>query len=121
VRPGDDWLYLLTPNTKDRIHSQFGNLQSIRAVGSPPSLQMHPDDARARGLSEAVLVRVQNDRGSFELPLRLDLGIKPGCVVSSNGLWISDGGTVNFCSTGRETDLGHGAAFHENLVRVQRA
>jgi anaerobic selenocysteine-containing dehydrogenase len=120
-RPGDDWLYFMTPNTKNRIHSQFNNLQSIRAVSPKPSLQMHPDDAGARGLKHGQRVRIHNDRGSLELPVQFDLGIKPGCVATTNGRWISEGGTVNFCSLGRETDLGHGAAFHENLVRVERA
>jgi hypothetical protein len=25
---------------------------------------------------------------------------------------------VNFCSYGRETDMGHGAAFHDALVEI---
>ncbi|MEJ2483449.1 MAG: hypothetical protein P8049_10140 [Gemmatimonadota bacterium] len=36
-----------------------------------------------------------------------------------NGWWISEGGTVNFCSAGRETDIGYGAAFHDNLVELE--
>jgi hypothetical protein len=27
---------------------------------------------------------------------------------------------VNFLSLGRETDMGHGAAFHDNLVDVEK-
>jgi hypothetical protein len=37
-----------------------------------------------------------------------------------NGWWIPDGGTVNFLSAGRETDMGYGAAFHENLVDIEK-
>jgi hypothetical protein len=37
----------------------------------------------------------------------------------ANGWWITEGGTVNFLSLGRETDMGHGAAFHDNLVDVE--
>ena len=66
-------------------------------------------------------MRLFNDRGSLEVKVRLVHGIKPGCVSMTNGWWISEGGTVNVCSLGRETDMGHGAAFHDNLVQVERA
>lgn len=112
-------LYFMTPNTKNRIHSQFNNLESIRAFSPAPRLHMHPLDAEARGVADGDVVRVRNDRGSLEVPVRLVHGIKPGCVSMTNGWWISQGGTVNFCSMGRETDMGHGAAFHDNLVQVE--
>lgn len=114
-------LYLMTPNTKNRIHSQFGNLRMIRRLDPAPVVHVHPEDARARGIENDSIVRVFNDRGEFRLPARLDHGLKPGCVSSTNGWWIQDGGTVNFCSAGRETDMGHGAAFHDNLVQVELA
>ncbi|HSG49277.1 MAG TPA: molybdopterin-dependent oxidoreductase, partial [Longimicrobiales bacterium] len=43
-------LHFMTPNTKNRIHSQFNNLESIRMFSPAPTLQMHPDDAAARGI-----------------------------------------------------------------------
>jgi anaerobic selenocysteine-containing dehydrogenase len=64
---------------------------------------------------------VFNDRGSLEVEARLDPGIRAGAVAMTNGWWISEGGTVNFLSRGRETDLGHGAAFHDNMVQVEAA
>jgi len=112
-------LYFLTPNTKNRIHSQFNNLEMIRQLSPRPSLAIHPEDADARGCSDGDVVEVFNDRGAFRVEARLDLGIKPGCVSVTNGWWISEGGTVNFCSLGRETDMGYGAAFHDNLVEVR--
>ncbi len=112
-------LRFLTPNTKNRIHSQFNNLESIRQFSAAPRLQIHPEDAGARGIADGGWVRVFNDRGELRLRARLDAGIRPGCVSVTNGWWITQGGTVNFTSLGRETDLGHGAAFHENLVEVE--
>jgi anaerobic selenocysteine-containing dehydrogenase len=114
-------LYLMTPNTKNRIHSQFGNLRMIRRVDPGPAVHVHPTDARARGIEEGTRVRVFNGRGEFRLPARHDPGLKPGCVSVTNGWWIPEGGTVNFCSGGRETDMGHGAAFHDTLVEVEPA
>jgi hypothetical protein len=45
--------------------------------------------------------------------------VRSGCVVVANGWWLSDGAAVNLCSLGRETDMAHGAAFHDNLVEVE--
>jgi anaerobic selenocysteine-containing dehydrogenase len=114
-------LNFLTPNTKNRIHSQFNNLQMIRQFDDRPMIALHPKDASTRGIRAGDLVRVFNDRGSLELEAQIDFGLRAGCVSATNGWWIIEGGTVNFCSLGRETDMGYGAAFHDNLVEVELA
>jgi anaerobic selenocysteine-containing dehydrogenase len=111
----------MTPNTKNRIHSQFGNLRMIRRIDPGPAVHVHPADAADRGIRDGALVRVFNRRGEFRLPASLDSSLKQGCVSVTNGWWIQEGGTVNFCSPGRETDMGHGAAFHDTLVEVENA
>ena len=113
-------LQLLTPNTKNGIHSQFLNLDVIRPFEPGPVLCMGPEDAEGRRLRAGDRVRIHNDRGELFLPLRIDFGIRPGVVVAVNGWELQDGGTVNLLSEGRETDMGHGAAFHDNLVEVER-
>ncbi len=112
--------YFMTPNTKNRIHSQFNNLRMIRCHSPFPTLSVSPVDASRKQLREGDRVRVFNDRGSLEVEVRIDGGLLPGCVSMTNGWWITEGGTVNFLSRGRETDLGHGAAFHDNLVEVEK-
>lgn len=112
-------LYFMTPNTKNRIHSQFNNLDMIRRLSPAPFVAMHPEDARTRGIRDGSKARVFNDRGSIQIDVRFDYGVKRGCVAVTNGWWITDGGTVNFCSSGRETDMAYGAAFHENLVEME--
>ena len=123
-RPSDEArrfpLQLLTPNTKNRIHSQFGNLTMLRDVAGRPRASMHPDDARARGIAEGDPVRIHNDRGEFRAAARFDHGQRRGVVFVPNGFWRTEGAAVNHCSRGRETDLGHGAAFHDVLVEVER-
>jgi len=112
-------LYFMTPNTKNRIHSQFNNLRMIRQFGDRPEVQIHPDDACNRGIDDGDRVRIFNDRGELRVAARLDHGIRPGCIAVTNGWWTTEGGTVNFCSRGRETDMGHGAAFHDNRVEIE--
>jgi len=113
-------LQLLTPNTKNRIHSQFGNLPSIRSLDPDTYAEMSPADAAARGIVDGDRVCVFNDRGRVEITVRLDHSLRPGCLVIHNGWWLSEGGGINLLSAARETDMGHGAAFHDNAVEVER-
>lgn len=114
-----DQLHLLTPNTKNSIHSQFHMLPSLRGLGAEHAIFLHPEDAEARGLRHGDRVRIFNGRGELVLPLRLDFGLRRGVVVAYNGFGEEDGGSVNRLSLGRETDLGHGAAFHDCWVKVE--
>jgi anaerobic selenocysteine-containing dehydrogenase len=82
---------------------------------------MSPVDAAGRGIAEGDRVRVFNDRGSVEIEVRLDHSLRPGCFVIHNGWWLSEGGGINLLSAARETDMGHGAAFHDNAVEVEHA
>jgi anaerobic selenocysteine-containing dehydrogenase len=112
---------LLTPNTHNRIHSQFGNLPSVRALAPAPLAFVHPADAARHGIREGDRVRVFNDRGALEIEARLDAGLRPGCVCVTNGWWMSEGGAVNVLSKARETDMAHGAAFHDIAVGIEKA
>jgi hypothetical protein len=40
-------------------------------------------------------------------------------VSITNGWWLCEGGGVNRLSAARETDMGHGAAFHDNAVEIE--
>ncbi len=113
-------LSLMSPNTKNRIHSQFGNLESIRALDSEPLLIMSPKDARAREIKQGERIKVWNERGEVLIKTSFDHSLRPGNVVMVNGYWNSEGGSPNLLSKGRETDMGHGTAFHDNMVEVEK-
>jgi anaerobic selenocysteine-containing dehydrogenase len=113
-------LRFLTPNTKNRIHSQFNNLKMIGALDDTPLVWLSPEDAKARAVRNKDRVWIFNDRGRLTMEARIDFSLRKGCVWVTNGWWISEGGTVNFLSFGRETDMGHGAAFHDNLVEIEK-
>lgn len=111
---------LLTPNTKNRIHSQFGNLPSIRALEDRAIVWISSFDAEVRKLAAGDQVRVFNDRGCLELEIGIDRSLRNGVAWITNGWWERQGGSVNELSLGRETDIGHGAAFHDNMVEIER-
>jgi anaerobic selenocysteine-containing dehydrogenase len=113
-------LQLLTCKTRDRIHSQFGNLSMIREVDRPRVLDIHPKDARARGLGEGDTARIWNDRGAARAPVRLNPGIRPGVVHVLEGRCVEDDPWTNLVTDDGVTDMGYGATFYECLVEVER-
>ncbi|MBI9070870.1 MAG: molybdopterin-dependent oxidoreductase [Melioribacteraceae bacterium] len=113
-------LSLMTPNTKNRIHSQFNNLELIKQISAKPVISINPEDAKRRNIKNGDLVKVFNDRGNLTIEAGLTFSIKAGAVSITNGWWLKDGATVNILSADRETDMGHGAAFHDNMVEVEK-
>lgn len=112
---------LLSPNTKNRIHSQFGNLQWIRQIDPSPLIHLHPADAREFAIVDGDTIRMFNARGEVRLPVKLDAQMKQGTILLYNGYWHQEGGSPNTLSTGLETDMGHGTAFHDTRVAIEKA
>lgn len=113
-------LQLLSCKTRDRIHSQFGNLDWVREVERPHRLDIHPIDARVRGLSEGDVAAAWNDRGRIELEVRIDEGLRPGVVHILEGRCHEGDPEVNRLTDAGVTDMNHGATFYECLVEVER-
>ena len=110
-------LTLLTASSDRRITSTFGNL----AYSDEVWLEMHSQDAGARGLGEGRLVRIWNDLGEVHLRLRLTADIRPGVVCSPQGAWLrtSDHGqTVSALAPSHYADLCQGACFNDTRVEV---
>jgi anaerobic selenocysteine-containing dehydrogenase len=114
-------LQLLTCKTRERIHSQFGNLDLIQEAERPRVLDIHPDDAAARGLKEGDLARIWNARGSAEAPVHLNPGIRKGVVHVLEGRCVEDDPWMNLVTDDGVTDMGWGANFYECRVEVEPA
>lgn len=112
--------HLMSPNTKNRIHSQFGNLKLIKAVDSPPHVTISDSDARDKKLKNGDCVRIYNETQELIMPVKIDGSLRPGCIVLYNGYWNYNEGGPNTFSRGKETDMGHGAAFHDTKVGMQK-
>jgi anaerobic selenocysteine-containing dehydrogenase len=114
-------LALITPASDRRITSTFGGLSTND--GTPP-IEMHPDDARPRGLVDGVLVRMWNDLGEVRLPLRITEAVRPGVVSSLKGAWLrsSDNSqTVSALAPAHHADLAGGACYNDARVEVAAA
>jgi molybdopterin guanine dinucleotide-containing S/N-oxide reductase-like protein len=107
------------------MNSTFANLDGHRKMEARTSqrLEMHPLDAKSRGIADGDAVRVWNDRGSLTLTALINGSVPPG-VVAGHMDWAkmsADGGNVNALSSERLTDLGAGATFYSVLVEVAKA
>jgi anaerobic selenocysteine-containing dehydrogenase len=111
-------LVLISPASDRRITSTFGG---SKPSDGAPTLEMHPDDARRRGLAGGTTVKVWNDLGEVHLPLRVTDVVPPGVVATWKGTWLrtSDNGqTVSALVPGHHADLSGGACFNDTRVEV---
>ena len=112
-------LVFLTPNAANRIHSQFGNLKIIKETTPEACVKMSPLDAKNRSLKNGQKIRVFNNLGELTGKVFITERVLPGIVVLPNGVWINDEGGGNHLIDGKETDMGFGAAFHDNRVEIE--
>jgi anaerobic selenocysteine-containing dehydrogenase len=117
-------LGFLSPPARHFLNSSFANLARFREFEREPHLDMHPLDARARGIADGDMVRVFNDRGSHRLRARVNAKPRPGVVVAPSVWWKKyspDRGNANNLTSQRTADLGGGATFYDCRVEVERA
>jgi anaerobic selenocysteine-containing dehydrogenase len=117
-------LCLVTPANHYFLNSVFGNVPGQQRRAGVATLLIHPDDAAPRGIGTGDEVRVANARGSFLAQADVSDRIRPGVVASTKGRWPAhsrEGSTVNATVDERDSDMGPGAVFHDNRVRVDRS
>ena len=83
---------------------------------SPPPARVHPDCAA--GLADGALARVESELGELAVRVRHDDRVRPGLVLLPKGGRLRDGSCANLLIRARATDLGGGAAFYEEPVRL---
>jgi anaerobic selenocysteine-containing dehydrogenase len=125
ARPGDRYpLAMISPPARNFLNSSFVNVKSLRDIEGEPLLEMHADDAAARGIASGDTVRVFNDRGSYRCTARVNQRARAG-VVNGLGVWWRklglDGRNVNELTHQRLTDMGRAAAFYDCAVQVERS
>jgi anaerobic selenocysteine-containing dehydrogenase len=117
-------LAMISPPARHFLNSTFVNVKSLRDIEGEPLLEIHPEDAAARGLADGSVVEVFNDRGVYRCKVAVTTRARPG-VVNGLGIWWRklglDGTNVNELTHQRLTDLGRAAAFYDCLVEVRAA
>jgi anaerobic selenocysteine-containing dehydrogenase len=115
-------LAMISPPARNFLNSSFVNVKSLRDIEGEPLLEMHADDAAARGIAAGDTVRVFNDRGSYRCAVRINQRARPG-VVNGLGVWWRklglDGSNVNELTSQHLTDMGRAPTYYDCAVQVE--
>ncbi len=111
-------LALISPASERSISSTLAELPrpTVR-------LEMHVDDAGARGLADGDQVRVFNALGEVRCPVVTSSAVRVGTVSLPKGLWrrhTDNGWTATALVPDTLTDLGGGACFNDARVQVEK-
>ncbi|WP_020561070.1 molybdopterin-containing oxidoreductase family protein [Thiofilum flexile] len=117
-------LAMISPPERHFLNSTFVNIESLRKTTPEPTLEIHPIDAAARGISTGSLVAIFNDRGNFQAKAVITDKVRAGLVVAPSTWWKGmsrDGKNCNEVTSQALTDLGNGPTFYDCLVEVKVA
>lgn len=117
-------LAFVSPPARNFLNTSFANLPRFVDQEGGPRVEIHPDDAAARGIVGGERLRIFNDRGAFHATAVLTERVRRGLVVSPSIWWpklSGDGENANAVTSSELTDMGGGPVFYDCLVEVERA
>jgi len=90
-------LSFIQGHTRFRTHSMFANVSSLQKLNPEPTVEINPQDAKERNISDNDMVTVFNDRAKTTLKARVTEGVRPRVVNISEGWWLDQfkEGSVN--------------------------
>jgi anaerobic selenocysteine-containing dehydrogenase len=115
-------LNMLSPKSHAFLNSSFGNLPTQLRHAGRQKVMLNPADAQARTIAAGQVVRVFNDRGSFNAVAEVTPDTKPGVIVSPMGYWRDaelGPRTVNAINPQAYADYGRAPTFSDTLVEVE--
>ncbi len=122
-----DGLSLISPASHHFVTSSLANGPGqLRAEGSP-FIEIHPDDAAARGIAHGQTVFVENSRGCVALRAVVTDGVRPGVVAAPKGRWgklgdaLGENRNVNWTTSDALGDFAGQSTFHSNRVWLRPA
>ncbi len=110
-------LRLLSLVRRSAIHSQI-----LPEKQSPaPLVWVAPDCPALQGIDVSQPVVLVSPLGRMPVTVRTMPGLHPGTIVYRRGDWMNRGGGVNQLIASGLTDLGGGAPFYDQYVRLENA
>jgi anaerobic selenocysteine-containing dehydrogenase len=115
-------MFISSPN-HNFLNSSLSNVDKLKRIEKEPALQIHPDDAKERGINDGDFIRIWNLRGQCEFKVKVIDAMLPGVVVSQGLWWERDdkkSHRVNQLTPNRLADMGGGATFFSTTVQVSK-
>jgi anaerobic selenocysteine-containing dehydrogenase len=121
--PEAEALDLVTGASHHFVSSSLANQQGLLEKAGSPFVEIHSQDAQARGIRDGDMVVVANGRGSVSLRAVVTDAVRPGVLVSPKGRWpkLSGGGGVNWTTSDALGDMAGQSTFHSNKVWLRLA
>ena len=121
-------LQLSNVRTRFHIHNQFNDALWIQQYGEP-FVEVNPTEAAERGLENGDVVRVFNDRGSYQCRIHANEAIRPGSARMWEGAtadYLEEGNMQNVTNDvlnerGVELLCGPVIPFSDTLVQIEKA
>ena len=117
-------LQLITGKSLHFLNSGYSNMDRHRRRAGELLIEIHPDDARPRGVAAGDSVRVWNGRGEVRAVCAVSDRVRPGVAWMPFGGFLDAGGarrSVNVLTPVEPTDWGGGSGLYDAFVEVAPA
>ncbi|MCG6917220.1 MAG: molybdopterin-dependent oxidoreductase [Deltaproteobacteria bacterium] len=116
ISPDADFpLRLLTLVRRNFLHSQILPEEHVPV----PSVWISEENMIVRGLDPDKDIYMVSPLGRLKVRIKYDRGLHPQVVIYRRGDWMSLGGGANQLIEAELTDLGGGAAYYSQFVRLE--
>ncbi len=115
--PADYPLRLLSLVRRKAIHSQMRPEDHKQ----PPEVWVAPDNLCLKNLNLQKPVELVSELGRLKVAVQTLEDLHPEVVIYRRGDWISRGGGINQLIAARLTDIGSGAAYYDQYVRLENS
>jgi anaerobic selenocysteine-containing dehydrogenase len=112
-------LALVSPATSKTVSSTLGEYNLPHLM-----VELHREDAAARGIADGDQVRVFNDLGEVRCRARVGTRVRAGVASMPKGAWRAaseNGLTATALCPAHVSDVAGGACFNDARVEVERA
>ncbi len=109
---------LISPAIAQQISSTFGQLRK-----APATVELAPDDAAARAITDGDTVRIWNEHGEVVCGARVSRNVRAGVAVLPKGTWrfhTVNGAAATALVSQALTDLGGGPCYNDARVEIAR-
>ena len=112
-------LQLINRKNHNHVNSSFHHHDFLTEIWASQVLQIHPDDAKTRGIEDGARIRVFNDRGEIEALAQVTRGILRGVVSVTTG-WggVNEKQTASILSPDKYEPISLGHTLNSSMVEV---
>ena len=122
--PSGEGLQLISGKQLHFLNSGYNNMDRHRRRAGALFVEIHADDAQARGVATGDTVAVRNARGEVRAECRVSDRVRPGVVwMPFGGFTDADGQrvSINVLTAEEPTDWGGGSGLYDAFVEIEPA